>query len=563
MKRLVLLLFVVPFFASAQNIFSKSPDHPIFWEDSLLVSNEQQVAFLRDKLARTKIDEEWRIYWDARLDYLLAQPEKALVRLKAYDPAVLATLDADLQAKVKLLQLQIRIKQSNYNGAFEELERLRAHFLKEGQRSDFLRTHKALVDLNFLIGDYEEVIIRSLSNPIKLKEEERNHFRAEQLRVLARAYMELELYPEAQSTLAELRMYVQPEDSYLNSYVDLQFAKVFQAQTKTDSARYYFQLVNDNCEEQDHHDLRAESLRQLALLDRDQSSDQEIVIGTFHQALDLSKKENLGQLTCDLYLDLAHTSYLYNKLGAANGYLDSCVHLAEAAGGFEILIAGLDLRHKILDDQGEVESSMVALGQINNYKDSLSQRENRNLKLRSDLKRKTVENQLLDTQVRLQNSRSENQSIVIFVLLFGLIFLSIIFGILRKRNAAIQKLNAQLHRRNAQIEKISTELRDLNLDLEGRIEKRTEALKKQNEHLLRYSYLNAHEVRGPLASIMGATEMLAFPNLSDEEKTYIIDGIKEQSGKLDTVLHRINDELQTARDINQNSIMLPRENRAS
>lgn len=75
-----------------------------------------------------------------------------------------------------------------------------------------------------------------------------------------------------------------------------------------------------------------------------------------------------------------------------------------------------------------------------------------------------------------------------------------------------------LAQRNAAIAAMNERILVINGSLEQTVKERTEALEKQNQQLLSYAFINAHKLRGPLARILGLTNLLSINPQSEEQK---------------------------------------------
>lgn len=93
-------------------------------------------------------------------------------------------------------------------------------------------------------------------------------------------------------------------------------------------------------------------------------------------------------------------------------------------------------------------------------------------------------------------------------------------------------------RKNAEIEK----------------EKLTADLVRRNQNLEQFTYIVSHNLRAPLANIMGATDLLNHPSLNSLEKQNISRGLSESAGKLDNVVRDLNYILQVKHGIAETKI---------
>jgi signal transduction histidine kinase len=102
------------------------------------------------------------------------------------------------------------------------------------------------------------------------------------------------------------------------------------------------------------------------------------------------------------------------------------------------------------------------------------------------------------------------------------------------------------HQKNEVIES-RNELNKMNQNLETIIMERTNNVKQKNEYLIKYSFANAHYVRGPLARILGLLQLAKLEETVDYPFLFL--KIDEQAKEIDIVLKKINKELEEGQDI--------------
>ncbi|HEY3404246.1 MAG TPA: tetratricopeptide repeat protein [Ohtaekwangia sp.] len=95
--------------------------------------------------------------------------------------------------------------------------------------------------------------------------------------------------------------------------------------------------------------------------------------------------------------------------------------------------------------------------------------------------------------------------------------------------------------------KLNTEIHSMNENLEQLVQKRTEEIKLQNQRLVEYAFFTAHEVRGPLARILGLIELAKLKDISSEDKDQIMARLEDTANELDEVIRVINRKLENAR----------------
>jgi signal transduction histidine kinase len=75
-------------------------------------------------------------------------------------------------------------------------------------------------------------------------------------------------------------------------------------------------------------------------------------------------------------------------------------------------------------------------------------------------------------------------------------------------------------------------------------------LTQRNKDLEQFSYIISHNLRAPVANILGATKRLNDPLLSKEKQNVLSEGLNESASKLDNVIKDLSHILQVKREIN-------------
>lgn len=99
------------------------------------------------------------------------------------------------------------------------------------------------------------------------------------------------------------------------------------------------------------------------------------------------------------------------------------------------------------------------------------------------------------------------------------------------RTNEIQKKNEEI---NAQAE----EIKGINENLEMLVRERTAELEKKNKALEEYAFIIAHELRAPVASILGLINLMSKAELEHENKI-IVDHMTDSAGKLNSIVRSI------------------------
>jgi len=138
-------------------------------------------------------------------------------------------------------------------------------------------------------------------------------------------------------------------------------------------------------------------------------------------------------------------------------------------------------------------------------------------------------------------------SIVFFILTYATAVLKAnydrINGGLSDSNKELKEKAAKIEVQNEELVVMQEKLNSLNVNLEMMVRERTQKIQLQNEILLKYSYTNAHELRGPVARLLGLANIYRLESTLDAD--FIITRMAEQATEIDTVVRKINVELES------------------
>jgi len=96
---------------------------------------------------------------------------------------------------------------------------------------------------------------------------------------------------------------------------------------------------------------------------------------------------------------------------------------------------------------------------------------------------------------------------------------------------------------NEELVQSQENLYQLNTHLESLVEARTQEVTKRNEQLIRYTYANAHHLRGPVARVLGLIQLSKMDTTLDFP--FIFQKVEEQVLEIDEVVKGINRELES------------------
>lgn len=113
---------------------------------------------------------------------------------------------------------------------------------------------------------------------------------------------------------------------------------------------------------------------------------------------------------------------------------------------------------------------------------------------------------------------------------------------LREVNLQLAAKANEVEAQNEELIQIQENLSLVNEDLEKTIADRTENLRIKTEKLIKYSYTNAHHLRGPVARLLGLVAIRELEENPDNQ--FFFTKVKDQAEEIDTVVKQINRELE-------------------
>jgi signal transduction histidine kinase len=119
-----------------------------------------------------------------------------------------------------------------------------------------------------------------------------------------------------------------------------------------------------------------------------------------------------------------------------------------------------------------------------------------------------------------------------------------IYQSLRASHMELHQKASEMASQNEVLVQTQENLNALNSRLEVIISERTAKIQAQNETLLKYSYTNAHDLRGPVARLLGLASVYRLEGNKNGE--FIIEKMEEQANEIDAVVKKINTDLESS-----------------
>lgn len=112
-------------------------------------------------------------------------------------------------------------------------------------------------------------------------------------------------------------------------------------------------------------------------------------------------------------------------------------------------------------------------------------------------------------------------------------------NLVSQRTLELSSANKQLQLLNEELYASNEGTRSLNENLERLVKDRTEKINEQLSQLRKYAFMNSHEVRAPLARILGLL-LLLKKEADEEQRQQLLDKLYVSSEQLDDVIRRMN-----------------------
>ncbi len=248
------------------------------------------------------------------------------------------------------------------------------------------------------------------------------------------------------------------------------------------------------------------------------------------------------------YQEISDIYRSQGKYSEAEHYLSRAMKLAS-----QIKVADLQvnnyLRFAKLDSiRGNYQRALYHLSRHNSLKDSvynlLKAEQIARLQTIYETETREQENQQLRIDKELKNSELQTQRITLIAISVGLILVGIFAFVMDRQRKKIALQKDAIEMQAVALLKLNEELQELNKNLEARISERTSQLTVQNQRLAEYTFINAHKLRAPVASILGLINLLQ--QVQPEEKEAILTHLKTCGDQLDSIIREVSRNLEAA-----------------
>jgi len=274
----------------------------------------------------------------------------------------------------------------------------------------------------------------------------------------------------------------------------------------------------------------------------------ESALAYYYDAEKIWKETGETRSLIQTYQQIAEVYLSKRDYTQSERYLKQSIALASAIKVPDLQVRNY-LRYSHLDSlRGDFRQALIHLSKHNALKDSvyniLKAEQIARLQTIYETESRDLENQQLKNDKKMRDEQIKSQRITLIAISAGLLLTGVLTVILyRQRKKILFQKNAIEIQAEALL-KLNTELQELNKTLEARIEERTQQLTLQNKRITEYTFINAHKLRSPVASILGLINLLEQKNIDDRES--ILKHLKTCGEQLDKVIHEVSRDLEEA-----------------
>ena len=113
---------------------------------------------------------------------------------------------------------------------------------------------------------------------------------------------------------------------------------------------------------------------------------------------------------------------------------------------------------------------------------------------------------------------------------------------LKRANNELRQNAHEIETRNEELLQTQNNLNELNMVLEKKVNERTAQIRAQNEMLIKYSYTNAHHLRGPVARLLGLASIYKVDPTAD--CIFLITKMIDEANEIDAMVQKITVDLE-------------------
>jgi tetratricopeptide (TPR) repeat protein len=255
------------------------------------------------------------------------------------------------------------------------------------------------------------------------------------------------------------------------------------------------------------------------------------------KAWDYANKQKLTRQLDGADFIMGKVAFSRNDLEEAKKYFLKVVNSAKPFKDVPLKMDAHYFLGQIYSRQGQRDKELLSTNQYLMLRDSAKEQDlakqlsRLEFQYKLELEQHKKENELLKTIESRNQTIIRKQQILNVIYAVALLIIFVIVIVLYRNIRLKQKHSAEIERMNASLENL--------------VEKRTQTIQEQNVVLREYAYFNAHQIRGPLARILGLISVLDLEFNRESFGPYV-NMLQEAGTDLDKAIKEINTRLNTA-----------------
>lgn len=260
--------------------------------------------------------------------------------------------------------------------------------------------------------------------------------------------------------------------------------------------------------------------------------------------------QKLGELRSliQTYQGIAEIYREKGQYDESEKYLNRAIQLATQMKVADLQVTNYLRFFKLDSLRGNYSRALYFLSRHNSLKDSvynlLKAEQIARLQTIYETERRDQENQQLRSDQQFKDAQLRSNRVTLIAISTGLLLAGILAWILYRQRKKIFVQKEAIEMQAVALLKLNEELQELNKNLEARITERTSQLTVQNQRLTEYTFINAHKLRAPVASILGLINLLH--QVTPEEREAILGHLKTCGEQLDTIIREVSRNLEAA-----------------
>jgi tetratricopeptide (TPR) repeat protein len=318
----------------------------------------------------------------------------------------------------------------------------------------------------------------------------------------------------------------------------LQLGKFYKVFNETKKSNRCFRQADSLCKIMKDEVLRAEVSIYLA---ENMLSEKSLDLANEYagNAFDFANKNGLTKHLAGANFIMGRVAFEHNDLASAKSYFLKVVNNSKL---FKDVALKMDAHYylgQIYSKEGQRESELKNQNQYLILRDSVKEQDlNRQVarlqfQFALEVDQRKKENELQEA-IDIRNSTIIRKQQALNIIYAVALVIIIIIALVLYRNVKLK------HRHSLEIEEINSSLEDM-------VTERTKTITEQNTLLREYAYFNAHQVRGPLARILGLISVLDLEYSKDAFGPYM-DMLHQAGNDLDEAIKEVNSKLNTVEE---------------